>query len=116
MHGAFIADRDQHHHDGVTAGTADDHGRRFRTIETAGWRRLSLSNSLRSVRLTRPDAEPDVMDEAIVRFRVERFLESRGGALGWIVDSDHGAAFASALWVSGMRRAGSTVDSRLPFC
>ena len=28
MHGAFIADRDQHHHDGVTAGTADDGARR----------------------------------------------------------------------------------------
>jgi hypothetical protein len=28
MHVAFIADRDQHHHDGVTAGTADDRARR----------------------------------------------------------------------------------------
>ena len=28
MHGAFIADRDKHHHDGVTAGTADDRARR----------------------------------------------------------------------------------------
>ncbi len=28
MHGALIADRDQHHHDGVTAGTADDRPRR----------------------------------------------------------------------------------------
>ena len=28
MHVAFIADRDQHHHDGVTAGTAGDGARR----------------------------------------------------------------------------------------
>ena len=28
MHVAFIADRDQHHHDGVTAGAADDRARR----------------------------------------------------------------------------------------
>jgi hypothetical protein len=28
MHVAFIADRDQHHHDGVTSGTADDRARR----------------------------------------------------------------------------------------